>query len=98
MNIDEKIEELREAQSEAVKELDTLQSRASELQALVQRQTGAIKILLDLKAENKKEENSKALQEISKEKYGAPKGFTEDDIPFSNKKGEPLYASDEESK
>lgn len=82
MNLDEKIEELREGQSEAIKELDALQSRASELQALVQRQTGAIKILLDLKAENEK----------------PPEGFTEDDIPFSNKKGEPLYASDEESK
>ena len=57
MNIDEKIEELREGQSEAVKELDTLQARASELQALVQRQTGAIKILLALKAENDKGEN-----------------------------------------
>ena len=98
MNIDEKIEELREGQSEAIKELDALQSRASELQALVQRQTGAIKVLLDIQTENKKEENSKALQEISKEKYGAPEGFTENDTPFSNKKGEPLYASDEESK
>ena len=86
MNIDEKIEELREGQSEAIKELDALQSRASELQALVQRQTGAIKILLDIQAEKKKEENSKALQEISKEKYGAPK------------KKKPLDASDEESK
>ena len=62
MNIDEKIEELREGQSEAVKELDALQARASELQALVQRQTGAIKVLLDIKAENDKEKDDKDLE------------------------------------
>ena len=44
--LEEKIEELQEEQQKALKEL-----KGNELNALIQRQTGAIRVLLDLKAE-----------------------------------------------
>tara|TARA_R100001086_G_C11810817_1_gene251486 strand:- start:451 stop:669 length:219 start_codon:yes stop_codon:yes gene_type:complete len=49
--LEEKIEELQEEQQKALKELETAQLKGNELNALIQRQTGAIRVLLDLKAE-----------------------------------------------
>jgi DNA recombination-dependent growth factor C len=49
--LEEKIEELQEEQQKALKELEAAQLKGNELNALIQRQTGAIRVLLDLKAE-----------------------------------------------
>ena len=49
--LEEKIEELQEEQQKAIKELEAAQLKGNELNALIQRQTGAIRVLLDLKAE-----------------------------------------------
>ena len=49
--LEEKIEELQEEQQKALKELEAAQLKGNELNALIQRQTGAIRGLLDLKAE-----------------------------------------------
>ena len=49
--LEEKIEELLEEQQIALKELEAAQLKGNELNALIQRQTGAIRVLLDLKAE-----------------------------------------------
>lgn len=49
--LEEKIEELQEEQQKALKELEAAQLKGNELNALIQRQTGAIRVLLDLKDE-----------------------------------------------
>ena len=49
--LEEKIEELQEEQQKALKELEAALLKGNELNALIQRQTGAIRVLLDLKAE-----------------------------------------------
>ena len=49
--LEEKIEELQEEQQKALQELEAAQLKGNELNALIQRQTGAIRVLLDLKAE-----------------------------------------------
>lgn len=51
MSISEKIEEMQSHQSDALKELDVAQQKVGELQALIQRQTGALRVLMDLRDE-----------------------------------------------
>jgi len=51
MSISEKIEEMQSHQSDALKELDVAQQKVGELQALIQRQIGALRVLMDLRDE-----------------------------------------------
>ena len=51
-NIDDKIADMEQNQATAIAELQTAQTKVNELQALLQRQQGAITILKNLKTEN----------------------------------------------
>ena len=51
-NIDDKIADMEQNQATAIAELQTAQTKVNELQALLQRQQGAITILRNLKTEN----------------------------------------------
>ena len=51
MSISEKIEEMQTHQRDALKELEIAQQKVGELQALIHRQTGALRVLMDLRDE-----------------------------------------------
>lgn len=57
MNLSEKIQDMQQNYQEALKELERAQVKVSELHNLVQRQTGALRVLMDLRDEQSAESN-----------------------------------------
>lgn len=57
MNLSEKIQDMQQNHQEALKELERAQAKVSELHNLVQRQTGALRVLMDLREEQSAESN-----------------------------------------
>lgn len=57
MNLSEKIQDMQQNHQEALKELERAQAKVSELHNLVQRQTGALRVLMDLRDEQSAESN-----------------------------------------
>ena len=83
--VSEKIKELQEEQATCVKQLEELQKQGIELQNLIQRQTGALRILLDIQQEEGLDELANDFKESE---AALPEGFRAEDPPISNKKGE----------